>query len=184
MRLISALLLTAISAAAVASVPPAILLSNAARPGTVMPAIGLGTGAYGPTYYPNMSTVARAVAAWLQLNQQLGSVQTRIDASYTYGTQTGVAAGIAQSGFRRDQVFITSKVGPGDPLGYNETLAQFQVALQTLNTTYVDLLLIHWPGPAENSSDPACTGATASPRVRCGEHKRRDCRMHCQYDAL
>lgn len=37
------------------------------------------------------------------------------------------------------------KVGPTNGLGYNDTLTQFETIKQKLMTSYVDLLLIHWP---------------------------------------
>jgi len=41
--------------------------------------------------------------------------------------------------------------------------------LSTLDTPYVDLLLIHWPGQTGskpiNSTDPACTGPASSPKA-------------------
>ena len=51
-------------------------------------------------------------------------------------------------------------------MGYNETLDQWKQILVTLDTDYIDLLLIHWPGPSENSTDPACVGPKATPKVR------------------
>ena len=37
-------------------------------------------------------------------------------------------------------------------------LPLLQIILEQLNTTYVDLLLIHWPGPPGDSVDPDCKG--------------------------
>lgn len=55
-----------------------------------------------------------------------------------------MGAGLAASKVPRDQLFLTSKIHPRD-LGYNATLAAFSRALQHLRTTYLDLLLLHYP---------------------------------------
>ncbi|EGD83004.1 hypothetical protein PTSG_03640 [Salpingoeca rosetta] len=137
------------SSASVPSVP----LYNAARHGVMMPVTGLGTGSYG-SYYHNETEVEDAVYHWLKAGGR------RIDASLSYNDQVPVGRGIKRSGIPREEIFITSKVGPTLPLGYKDTMSQFEQILQTLDTTYVDLLLIHWPGPSENSTDPACAGVT------------------------
>jgi diketogulonate reductase-like aldo/keto reductase len=58
--------------------------------------------------------------------------------------EEAVGQGLAASKIPRDQLFLTSKIHPRD-LGYNQTLAAFQRALQHLRTTYLDLLLLHYP---------------------------------------
>jgi len=103
-----------------------------------MPVVGLGTGAYGTW---NDAIAQKAVVSWL------GAGGVRIDNSNDYNTMDGVAAGIAQSGVSRESIFITSKTGPRYPLGYNEIIQQTNDILTSLHTNYVDLLLLHWPGP-------------------------------------
>ena len=142
---------------------PDVTLRNAAVSGKTMPAVGLGTGAY--VYVPNTipgeiwnDTVAEtAVKTWLQLGGR------RIDASLSYRNQKGVGRAISESGIPREELFVVSKVGSGGlvsggGMGYNETMIQFEEILETLQVSYVDLLLIHWPGPPGNSTDPACQG--------------------------
>ena len=99
--------------------------------------------------------------------QWLSNGGRRIDTSLSYGDQVPIGIGIQRSQVPREDIFITSKVGPFDALGYQDSLDQFDAILSTLNTTYVDLLLIHWPGPAGNSTDPACVGDNSSPKVGC-----------------
>jgi len=61
----------------------------------------------------------------------------------------------------RSEAFIVSKTGPGGlcwPLGYNETLQQAAAIAANYSTTYVDLLLLHWPvnfGPCKYHGPPA-----------------------------
>ena len=45
----------------------------------------------------------------------------------------------------RSDLFITSKLGPADQ-GYQSTLDAVEKSLVKLQTSYIDLYLIHWPG--------------------------------------
>jgi methylglyoxal/glyoxal reductase len=56
----------------------------------------------------------------------------------------GIRHGLSQSGLKREELFITSKVWNPD-LGYEETLAAYEASLQKLGLDYLDLYLIHWP---------------------------------------
>lgn len=140
---------------------PSVPLNNAAKPGTRMPVYGIGTCGYSPGppvpgEHWNDSVAVKAMGEWLKLGGR------RIDTSLDYGDQGGVGQAVAESGIPREEIFVTSKVG-GGPMGYNETLDQFKTVLSTLNMTYVDLLLIHWPWPIHGkSSDPACQNGAAS----------------------
>ncbi|GGA33678.1 aldo/keto reductase [Paenibacillus physcomitrellae] len=71
-----------------------------------------------------------------------------IDTAAIYGNEQGVGNGIRQgleaAGLKREDLFVTSKVWNAD-LGYEETLAAFEVSLNKLGLEYLDLYLIHWP---------------------------------------
>ncbi|MGG1658145.1 aldo/keto reductase [Brevibacillus sp. NRS-1366] len=71
-----------------------------------------------------------------------------IDTAAIYGNEEGVGQGIAQglkeTGINREDLFVTSKVWNAD-LGYESTLAAFELSLQKLGLDYLDLYLIHWP---------------------------------------
>lgn len=54
--------------------------------------------------------------------------------------------------FRREEIFITSKVWNTDQ-GYESTLSAFDASLNRLETDYLDLYLIHWPIPAGYEKD-------------------------------
>ena len=45
----------------------------------------------------------------------------------------------------REEIFITSKIAP-DEQGYDKAILAAKNILKSLNTDYLDLLLIHWPG--------------------------------------
>jgi methylglyoxal/glyoxal reductase len=71
-----------------------------------------------------------------------------IDTAAIYGNEEGVGRGILEgiqeAGLNRSDLFITSKVW-NDDLGYEETLAAFEISLEKLGLEYLDLYLIHWP---------------------------------------
>jgi hypothetical protein len=119
-------LLPAIAAAQSESVP----LFNAAAPGQTMPAIGLGTGAYGATHniynqYPECmmeiagcgSYAIEAVKLWLSVGGR------RLDAADSYDTQTSVGKAMAQSGVARSDIFVLQKTGNWNPMGFEDTLS-------------------------------------------------------------
>ncbi|MEH6904661.1 aldo/keto reductase [Neobacillus drentensis] len=67
-----------------------------------------------------------------------------IDTADIYDNEEGVGQGIKESGFSREDLFVTSKVWNAD-LGYESTLAAYQTSLDKLGLDYLDLYLIHWP---------------------------------------
>lgn len=79
------------------------------------------------------------------------TVQTALSAGYRlldtaafYGNEEFVGQALRQSGLKRKDVFLSSKVW-NDCHGYDETLHAFDTSLQKLGTDYLDLYLIHWP---------------------------------------
>jgi len=86
---------------------------------------------------------------------------TRIDNANSYQNQADVGRAIAESGVDRKTLFFVSKIGPTQPLGYNDTLNQIVVILNETKLDYVDLLLVLWPvtssyEPTSKSIDPVC----------------------------
>lgn len=69
-----------------------------------------------------------------------------IDTAMIYNNEKGVGEGIKNSGLRREEIFLTTKVWNSDQ-GYDQTLRAFEKSLKNLNTDYIDLYLIHWPIP-------------------------------------
>jgi Aldo/keto reductases, related to diketogulonate reductase len=71
-----------------------------------------------------------------------------IDTAAIYQNETSVGMGIrealAESGLKREDLFITSKVWNSD-LGYEATIAAYEASLKRLDLDYLDLYLIHWP---------------------------------------
>jgi diketogulonate reductase-like aldo/keto reductase len=106
-------------------------------PGVEMPMLGLGTG---PPF-----SADDTYTATLNALQKYG--YSAIDTAHNYKNQPAIARAIRDSGIAREKVFITSKV-PGS-LTYQETLDTNELSLTELNTTYVDLMLVHFPCPSQ-----------------------------------
>tara|TARA_B100000029_G_scaffold516548_1_gene630767 strand:- start:5640 stop:6536 length:897 start_codon:yes stop_codon:yes gene_type:complete len=78
-----------------------------------------------------------------------------IDTAQVYRNEEGVGLALIKSlgtlGLSRDDVFITTKVLPGNPargqspLSYSDTLNSIEPSLEKLQLDYVDLYLIHAP---------------------------------------
>jgi diketogulonate reductase-like aldo/keto reductase len=67
-----------------------------------------------------------------------------IDTAAAYNNETGVGAGIRNSGIARDEIFITTKIWNAHQ-GYESSLTAFEDSRRKLGVEVVDLLLIHWP---------------------------------------
>jgi diketogulonate reductase-like aldo/keto reductase len=67
-----------------------------------------------------------------------------IDTADAYGNHWEVAEGIKKAGIAREKVFITTKVWRTD-LAHDVVLTNCDRFLDELDTSYIDLLLIHWP---------------------------------------
>ncbi len=71
-----------------------------------------------------------------------------IDTAAAYGNERGVGAGIKDSGLKREEIFVTSKLRNADH-GYKSTLDAFNLTMEKLGLEYLDLYLIHWPNPVQ-----------------------------------
>ncbi|WP_167629873.1 aldo/keto reductase [Listeria valentina] len=67
-----------------------------------------------------------------------------IDTAKAYGNEAGVGQAIKESGLKREDLFLTSKLWNADQ-GYDATIEVFEASLKRLGTDYLDLYLIHWP---------------------------------------
>lgn len=107
---------------------PLVKLNNGLR----MPRLGLGTMTL------NGNVGVRCVADAISLGYRL------IDTAMIYGTEGAVGEGIKQSGIKREELFITSKLWKTD-MGYENAKKGFQTSIDKLKTDYLDLYLIHRP---------------------------------------
>lgn len=98
----------------------------------------------------------RAVKTWI------GAGGRRLDSADSYFNDAAVGAAWKDSGVAREDLFILSKVGPTNPLGFQTTLDQMAGIKEHLGTSYVDMLLVHWPTYKPNAlnftepKDPYC----------------------------
>lgn len=69
-----------------------------------------------------------------------------IDTAFAYGNEQSIGKAIKDSKIDRKDIFITSKV-PAEIKTYQGTLDHFYESLKRLDTTYLDLYLIHAPWP-------------------------------------
>ncbi|KAH8657194.1 NADP-dependent oxidoreductase domain-containing protein [Tricladium varicosporioides] len=100
--------------------------------GAKIPAVGFGTWQAAP------HEVERAVETALRCGYR------HIDCASIYRNETEVGAGIKNSGVKREEIFITSKLWNThhDPKDVESALDK---SLKDLGTSYVDLYLMHWP---------------------------------------
>ncbi|MBX6328920.1 MAG: aldo/keto reductase [Pseudolabrys sp.] len=99
--------------------------------GARIPQIGLGTMTL------KGDVCVQAVKAALQMGYR------HLDTAAFYGNEVENGEGMRQSGVRREEVFITTKVRENNlmPDAFQRSLDQ---SLANLRLPYVDLLLIHW----------------------------------------
>jgi diketogulonate reductase-like aldo/keto reductase len=103
-----------------------------------MPIIGLGT------WRSSNDDAYTAVLAALKAGYR------HIDTAAVYGNESGVGKAIKDSGVKREEIFVTTKLWNGDQ-GYESTLKAFETSLEKLGLDYVDLYLIHWFKGYDNS---------------------------------
>ncbi len=69
-----------------------------------------------------------------------------LDTARKYGNEAEIGRALKESGLKRKEFFLTSKVWKDD-LGYDATMRSFEASLKDLGVNYLDLFLIHWPMP-------------------------------------
>lgn len=112
---------------------PTITLAN----GVQMPVLGLGTSPMGDR------EVERTVAAAIDVGYRL------VDTAENYGNERGVGRGIRASGVDRDEMFVTTKFNKRWH-GFEGVQQAFANGADRLGLERIDLLLIHWPNPAQD----------------------------------
>jgi len=102
-----------------------------------MPCLGLGTASL------DDAATEHAVASAIEAGYRL------IDTAENYRNEVGVGRGLKASGVARADVFITTKFNKRWH-GVDLAREAFEASASRLGVDYIDLLLIHWPNPAQN----------------------------------
>ena len=123
--------------------------------GYTMPVIGLGT------WTLSDDQAEASVYAALKAGMRL------IDTARYYGNEAGVGRGIhraiADGIVTREEIFVTSKIMPGD---YDRAARGIDDSLRDLDLDYVDLMLIHQPGWNDEEVYRALEQAVRDGKVR------------------
>lgn len=72
-----------------------------------------------------------------------------IDTAAAYQNEEFVGKGIKESGVKRENIFLVSKL-PNDDHGYKNAIESCERSLKRLGTDYLDSYLIHWPVLVQN----------------------------------
>ena len=113
------------------------------RTATGLPFVGFGT------YLIADEDAPGAVAAAIEAGYR--HIDTAAGYHNEEGVGEGIRRGLAASGLDRADLFVTTKLWPGNPAwgdtpkGYDETVSAFEASLAALGLDYVDLYLIHAP---------------------------------------
>ena len=100
-----------------------------------VPKLGFGT------WKLNNEECTNAVNDALQLGYR------HIDTAQAYDNEEFVGQGWKNSGVKRDDFFLTTKIFRDQFETPSKTIKSVEESLEKLKTDYVDLLLVHWPFP-------------------------------------
>jgi diketogulonate reductase-like aldo/keto reductase len=110
------------------------------KSGAILPTCGLGT-------FKCKGDVCKAVVL-----EALACGYRLIDTARVYKNEVDIGIAIQQSGVNREEIYITTKIPPteqGEEAAYSAVLN----SLENLRTSYLNLVLIHWPGRAKTPLD-------------------------------
>ena len=97
---------------------------------------------------------ALAYGTWLIKNENaancvkmaLEAGYRHIDTAQAYGNEEGVGIGIRESGIKREDIYLTTKV-MAEYKSYKKAKKSIDDSLKRLGVDYIDLILIHCPQP-------------------------------------
>lgn len=109
-----------------------------------LPLLGMGTWGMGGKFERDERNSAESVEL-LSYGFDIGLCL--VDVAELYGDGlTEIILGKAMKGRKREDIFVVSKVWK-EHLRYDEVLRAAERILKRLDTSYIDLYLVHWPNP-------------------------------------
>lgn len=118
---------------------------------TKIPAVGFGT------YLIDDADAPAAVSAAIATGYR--HIDTASGYQNERGAGEGIRKGLAETGLGRGDIFVTTKLWPGNPAwgdapkDHAQTIAECEASLERLGLDYVDLYLIHAPYGADKRLD-------------------------------
>lgn len=119
--------------------------------GYEMPVMGLGT------YSLTDEECYNSVTALLDAGGRL------IDTAYMYHNEAAVGRAVRDSGVPREEIFVITKIYPSQ---FGEAEAAIELALETLDIGYIDMMLLHHPGEGDVEAYRAMERYVAAGRIR------------------
>ena len=114
--------------------------------GVKIPAVGFGTW-----------QVKDGEEAYESARMALDAGYRHIDTAYVYGNEVSVGRALRDSGLKREDVFVTTKL-PSDVKSYDGAKEYFAKSMASLGLRYLDLYLIHAPWPWSNIGEDCTEG--------------------------
>lgn len=118
--------------------------------GYEMPLMGLGT------YFLSDEECYNSVTALLEAGGRL------IDTAYMYHNEAAVGRAIRDSDVPREEIFVITKLYPSQ---FGDPEAAIDLALETLDIGYIDLMLLHHPGDGDVEAYLAMEQAVADGNI-------------------
>lgn len=119
--------------------------------GYEMPIHGIGT------YSLQDETCVNAVSEALQRGVRL------IDTAYMYHNEESVGQAVRESGIPREEIFVITKLYPNQ---FSNAEAAIEEALQKLDISYIDMMLLHHPGSGDVEAYHAMEKAVEEGKIR------------------
>ncbi len=119
--------------------------------GYEMPLNGIGT--YSLTGEECYNSITSALNSGVRL----------IDTAYMYHNEEEIGRAVRDSDIPREEIFITTKLYPNQ---YDDPESAIDLALETLDVGYIDLLLLHHPGENDVKAYKAMEQAVQEGKVR------------------
>lgn len=128
-----------------------------------VPSLKLNSGYELPVLGFGTSRLEEGDMAYRAVLAAIKSGYRHIDTAAMYGNEVSVGRAVRDSGVKRDEIFVTTKLHNND---HHDVMGAFAASLERLGLEYVDLYLIHWPMPQRLESWQSLVGIQASGRAR------------------